>query len=171
MLKKVLGYWGHPSYAKAEEIRHIDAIAVVPFGTRHVDQPNSWSNKALAEVAREYQKRFPGVKFMLQWEFANEQVSPAQIVGIRGNPHISTRTFFAILTSYCANAKIGILAHPAHTWRCKWIAEKMGFRVYVLDPGTIPYSPGNTHWQVRNSIFYLLWERLSRFHHALKGWI
>ncbi len=169
-LLRIFCYWGKPQYTSTSDIVGDRAIiCLVPFGTINLGDHLNPSNQALANKSLEYQGLL-GCELGLQWEFS-ELSQNAVVVGKPGG-YINTREYFQFLKKEVGAVRILILAHPLHAMRCKWVAEKIGFEVIgILDPGQVPYSPGNAHRQVRNSTFYIFWERLSRLHHMIKGWI
>ncbi len=173
--QKLFGYWGPSKYLKTYQgavIPPFDTIAVVPFGTIKLGDPINPSNRALAEAGLNYEENLRK-PLTLQWEFEGIAQNSPVVVGKPGADHISTRDFFLILRAARPQLKsIVILAHPMHAMRCKWVAEKLEFKVVgILDPGKVPYELGNPHIQIWCAPIYILWERVSRFHHWLKGWI
>jgi hypothetical protein len=66
--------------------------------------------------------------------------------------------------------KIVLVAHPAHLWRCKMVAERLGFvvrpRRYV-----IPYDRESHQIWTRSPLLFIPREIVSRLIYLLKGWI
>jgi hypothetical protein len=173
MFFKIIFWWTPKKFATNYEISALDAITAVPFGTNKVGEKLNPPNRALAEALRINKLRFPKLAILVQWEFADVLAGKFKLpaFGQVGSPRISTKEFFELIKKTHPDCKkLGIVAHPWHAFRSKWIGEKEGFEIKILNPNFIPWSPNDAHKQVRSNV-YIFWEFLSRIHHLLNRWI
>ena len=181
-----------------EELKKADVIIVPAFGLRENDL--GLSNKELAKITQELHEKF-NLPVVLQWEVVSlVKIEPIKVLKIvnkslgnqfndffskiitrlftkglvkRPEDYLDTYGFFEQAAQVCLpkKSKVIIVCHKAHSWKCKAVAEKVGFKPLFPSEMTTAYDPESLQYYTRNSFLWWMREIPGRIYYILRGWI
>lgn len=155
----------------SENLRSAQCIIALSFGRTErsgVKPPNS--EFALAAIVHSLQTKYK-IPIIAQREIAEilESVYGIKADKIVVEPQEGLFTSERVIEQgrsflhqeKCALSTI-IVAHHSHISRCRWIALRKGFEIFIPHIREIPYAKGSSQIRTRTKYFYFFWEIAAR---------